>query len=528
MPGSDALVRQILDNPSDDAPRLLYADYLEERGDPRGEFIRLQCELARMSPFDDRWSACAARERRLLFRHGAEWSESSQLLHRGFVTGLDQYQPAGIAEWGPEDFGKHPIESIWFYYQEEPGWGKAFANCEFLKNLRTIWIGGRSAAIEASDVFDMLASPHLAALEAFCITGDSMEGLNEETFLEMINHGGPLPPGLQNLRALSLDLWCGEPIMNDAGLEAVIESDLGSTLTRLSIAEQSSLTVEGLNALAESSMWQRLLELDLGFLKAVPDSFVPAWKHSQLRRLRMRTLSDQFDKLFLAAGQWGELTHLDLRDTTIPLAGFRRFVEHEAFGRLQQLRLDEPLSDEHIRLLAASPQAAGLRSLDLRQRMSGYDGLIALSQSPWCNRLCELSINNVSPEGIRAFAKSENFSRLHTFAFQSDDLGPCFDALAEASNLPALTNLSAYASTMKMGEESLPRLLASPHLRTLSYLDIFEPQTAECKEALRKADHLVWLGPHCYAADPDLARKRRFIPARLAACTAPLFSWKPP
>lgn len=31
----------------DDGPRLLYADWLEERGDPRGEFIRVQCALAR-------------------------------------------------------------------------------------------------------------------------------------------------------------------------------------------------------------------------------------------------------------------------------------------------------------------------------------------------------------------------------------------------------------------------------------------------------------------------------------------------
>jgi uncharacterized protein (TIGR02996 family) len=27
-------------NPDDDVPRLIFADWLEERGDPRGEFIR--------------------------------------------------------------------------------------------------------------------------------------------------------------------------------------------------------------------------------------------------------------------------------------------------------------------------------------------------------------------------------------------------------------------------------------------------------------------------------------------------------
>lgn len=36
----------IIADPDADAPRLTYADWLEERGDPRAAFIRVQCELA--------------------------------------------------------------------------------------------------------------------------------------------------------------------------------------------------------------------------------------------------------------------------------------------------------------------------------------------------------------------------------------------------------------------------------------------------------------------------------------------------
>jgi uncharacterized protein (TIGR02996 family) len=43
----EALYRAILESPEDDAPRLLYADWLDEHGDvKRAEFIRLQCELS--------------------------------------------------------------------------------------------------------------------------------------------------------------------------------------------------------------------------------------------------------------------------------------------------------------------------------------------------------------------------------------------------------------------------------------------------------------------------------------------------
>lgn len=44
----DDLLRTVLENPFDDAPRLVMADWLEENGEPeRAEFIRVQYELAR-------------------------------------------------------------------------------------------------------------------------------------------------------------------------------------------------------------------------------------------------------------------------------------------------------------------------------------------------------------------------------------------------------------------------------------------------------------------------------------------------
>ena len=50
-PRSDSIERglrtAIFANPDDDAPRLVYADWLLERGDPRGEFIQIQCKLGR-------------------------------------------------------------------------------------------------------------------------------------------------------------------------------------------------------------------------------------------------------------------------------------------------------------------------------------------------------------------------------------------------------------------------------------------------------------------------------------------------
>lgn len=43
----DDFLQAILAEPEDDSPRLVYADYLSERGDPRGELISLQIAVAR-------------------------------------------------------------------------------------------------------------------------------------------------------------------------------------------------------------------------------------------------------------------------------------------------------------------------------------------------------------------------------------------------------------------------------------------------------------------------------------------------
>jgi uncharacterized protein (TIGR02996 family) len=66
-------LEDILDHPEDDVPRLIYADWLTERGDPRGDFIRVQCQLPRVPRSDPRHSALAAAAWDLLNAHGNDW-----------------------------------------------------------------------------------------------------------------------------------------------------------------------------------------------------------------------------------------------------------------------------------------------------------------------------------------------------------------------------------------------------------------------------------------------------------------------
>ena len=77
-----ALLAAVYASPADDAPRRVFADFLLERGDPRGEFITLQ--LA-----GDAASKKAADK--LLAAHGKNWLDGLSLVkeprfHRGFLS----------------------------------------------------------------------------------------------------------------------------------------------------------------------------------------------------------------------------------------------------------------------------------------------------------------------------------------------------------------------------------------------------------------------------------------------------------
>jgi uncharacterized protein (TIGR02996 family) len=59
----DAFLADIAEHPDDDAPRLIYADWLDEHGEPaQAAFIRAQIELARTDPNTDEHDRIALRE----------------------------------------------------------------------------------------------------------------------------------------------------------------------------------------------------------------------------------------------------------------------------------------------------------------------------------------------------------------------------------------------------------------------------------------------------------------------------------
>src|SRR5262245_56268425 len=102
MRDDEAFLRAIGDRPDDDLPRLIYADYLDERGNyARAEFIRIGCQRARLGLSHAGWHKLAARELALLAGNQPDWErefEPASIVRfdRGFAAEIE-VEAAGFA-----------------------------------------------------------------------------------------------------------------------------------------------------------------------------------------------------------------------------------------------------------------------------------------------------------------------------------------------------------------------------------------------------------------------------------------------
>jgi uncharacterized protein (TIGR02996 family) len=130
MTRAAAFLQAILADPDDDAPRLVDADWLDERGDPaRGEFIRVQCQLG------DCARALSPAWNRLRDRGTIRWRELTHR-HPGSVMGAIAIIDRGR---GPELAGTRITVFDVLHYREA-GWHPSSI---------ALWLGLSTAEVEA-------------------------------------------------------------------------------------------------------------------------------------------------------------------------------------------------------------------------------------------------------------------------------------------------------------------------------------------------------------------------------------------
>lgn len=84
-----ALISTIRENPGDPTPRLVYADWLDERGDPRAEYLRLVVELAVESANGEKTGRQLKRLGELARTIERDWRERISILYRVALEWVD-------------------------------------------------------------------------------------------------------------------------------------------------------------------------------------------------------------------------------------------------------------------------------------------------------------------------------------------------------------------------------------------------------------------------------------------------------
>ena len=335
MTHHDAFLADICLNPDDDAPRLVYADWLEDHGDAdRAHFIRVQVALARIPAGHPQARALDAEAQTRLRPYEATWR--SQLPAIPGVT------------W--EDFSRGFVESV--FVDSVQFFDKHRARIFAAAPIRRLRVGD----ISSSTADRLSRLPHLRRL----------------TELNLGNN-----PGLERV-----------------GVAALAESPHVANLEVL-LLHYANLGDEAIEDLARSKHLGRLRELylsgnDLGdraALAIAASQSLPALAELDLRDNRIGAAGARA----LANYGNGRLETLWLVNNQVGPEGCWALAGTESLPALARLYLNyNPLRDDAGLAFACSPHRAALRELDLRHSGLGDRGALALAESPYLAGLEQL------------------------------------------------------------------------------------------------------------------------------------------
>jgi uncharacterized protein (TIGR02996 family) len=228
MVGADAFHRTILEQPEADGPRLVFADWLEEQGEPHAELIRLQCELARLAE-GPRRDALKVREREMLTAFDAHWLQPIRdlKLQARFRRGFLEVTVCGVRLF--LETAERLFARPWVLHAHL-----------------------RDGVADLEDIAELAASPYLARLQKLELSGcrignDGVRKLSESPF-----------------RCRLVELCLTRTQLSTKGLQVLVQH---MDLSRLRVLElrTNGIGAAGALDLARSPRLGRLERLDLSF-----------------------------------------------------------------------------------------------------------------------------------------------------------------------------------------------------------------------------------------------------------------------
>lgn len=391
---AEAFLQRIRAYPDDDAQRLIFADWLDEEGDPRGRFIRVQLALATLSENDRARPALLAEERQLLAVHRDAWEAplrglvSGPVFRRGFIDEV-KVEAKQFLRHAHEIFNAAPVRHV--HLLDVGGSLPAVTQCPYLSRLAALTVYAQHAGEPLARA--VARSPHLSSLRAL--------HLGRNRFADDAVEHLATSPHLAALEELDLS----ENEIGETGARALAGSLHLVNLKRLELRE-NRLGPSGAEALASSDRLGALRKLGLS--------------DNDIGSPRLQSLARAADLLKVPVLDLAlnGLTHTSLQAI---------FARPPAAVRLEELHLGaNALDDAGAAVLAHCPHLAHLTALTLPSCNIGNEGARLLANSPHLNRvhLLDLSNNPIGDPGFRALHASTHWRALQRLVYSPLGVSP--------------------------------------------------------------------------------------------------------
>lgn len=454
---SDDLLARVCAAPDDVVARRVYADHLEEHGDPRGAYVAQHCVLAELDPLAPEVPALTASVRRLEARTPPPWlgallarsrlapgdaprtvldEHRNAVFRHGFLHRIAMTPEAIAHDWAwlrarepvqgielvvgehlpeayhalrePKEFRALKVSpNGWFYVQSAGDvlcWGMPLRELD-LSRCDLGPTGARMLLGEATDLPDSFPGwtpppPLPATLEALTLAGTQ---LGDEGVSALL--AAPVVRGLFALDVGQCRLTADDTLL------ALARAPM-PRLRRLSLAGNNALGGR-LGALAGWDALPRLSALALPQSTTAADlaALFPR-PSAELRTLDLSSARD-LGKAPAAIGAVAmALVHLDLGTTSLGDAGLAVLLAEPACRTLLELRLNGcSLSDAAIATLVESPLDR-LVTLDLSSNKLTDAGLARLADWPGLAHVTHLRLGNnrkLTAKGYAALAAATGF-----------------------------------------------------------------------------------------------------------------------
>lgn len=311
MSDAKALFNAIIANPREDTPRLAFADWCDEHGEPdRARFIRLQYEIDKLPPIGAKAAKAKKEEEALLKKHGKQWAgEIAEMVgfyrfRRGFVE-MIRVTATDFIKHGDRLFDLAPLREVYFdkltdrtaVLAAQPAFGRIETVGFSSHIMDQVHYHGRLEAL--------LASPYLATVRGLNFRMSSLDYKDVERIVAC--------PYLKALR--HLDLSTNQ--IRTTSIALVANCDTLPSLTSLTIDANQQVNAEGMRAIVDSPLAERLEHLELSF----------------------HHFGDEPVKILAAAPRLTKLITLDLSDNDLTDAGAKALAEAKNLDGLQRLTL---------------------------------------------------------------------------------------------------------------------------------------------------------------------------------------------